>query len=343
MARIVVTGASGFIGTRLVERLRSEGHEVTVLLHLREAADQSLEGLPLIRADVTQPESLQGKFAHCDTVFHLAGCTIARSRADFFQVNHDGTANVARACAEEPSPPKLLFVSSLAAAGPARGGHPLAESAPAAPVSDYGRSKWEAEKFLLEFSERLPIQIVRPPAVMGEADPHMLGLFKTAKAGWVFTPGWTPFRYSMIHVDDLVRGMIHVASQPEVLTNPGPSTSDVISPAPARPGLVHLSQSPPMTFPETARVVRDLFGGGAVRTVGLPKSLCWLLAGTNSLAASLLRIRPLLNLDKMREAMAGEWMADSTHLTEELGFEFPHTLEERIRQTAEGYQRRKWL
>lgn len=350
MARIVVTGAAGFIGTRLVHELLAQGHDVTVMRHLREPATDSLPDLRQLRVDITQPSTLRGRFDHCDRVFHLAGRTIARSAADFLRVNRDGTANVAEACAAAETPPRLLFVSSLAAVGPAAAGSPLTESATPAPVSNYGRSKLEAEKILQRFSAKLPIQVVRPPSVMGDSDPYMLGLFKTAKAGWVFLPGSTPFRYSMIHVDDLARAIIHVSQRDDVrlapdFQDPMPAAQALpnrVQPA-ANPGLVHLAQDPPLTFVQTAQVIRDLFHRSEVRTIGIPKSLCWLLAAVNSTASSVLRYRALLNLDKMREGLAGEWMADSKHLTQGLGFEFPVTLEERIRQTAQSYHQKGWM
>ena len=337
MARIVVTGASGFIGAKLVQQLRSDGHDVTVMLHVREPLSESFAGLQELRADVTQGDTLRGKFDHCDLVLHLAGCTIARSAADFLRINRDGTENIARACAAATTPPRLLFVSSLAAAGPAADGQPLSEGAVPSPISDYGRSKWEAEKILLDFSDKLPIQIVRPPSVMGDSDPYMLGLFKAAKAGWVFLPGSTAYRYSMIHVDDLVRAILHVAQSAGMRLSHDPAQPGT------NPGLVHLAQDPPLTFVQTAQVVHEMFRRGDVRTAFVPKSLCWLIAAANSTAARAFRYRALINLDKMREGMAGEWMADSTRLTKGLGFAFPLPLEERIRQTAKGYQEKGWL
>jgi len=221
---------------------------------------------------------------------------------------------------------------------------------------------------LLEFSDRLPIQIVRPPSVMGDSDPYMLGLFKAAKAGWVFLPGSTASRYSMIHVDDAVRAIIHVSqcarvrlsrdpNKPEIdqtgwkrcqvpIAASGPTDASqawYLTPFAANPGLVHLAQDPPLTFVQTAQVVHDVFRRGEIRIARVPKSLCWLIAAANSSASRVLPYRALMNLDKMREGMAGEWMADSTRLTKGLGFVFPLSLEQRIRQTAESYHEKGWL
>jgi nucleoside-diphosphate-sugar epimerase len=331
MAGYLVTGASGFIGTYLVRRLSESGHEVSVLLHDREPSRDAFAGFRELRGDITDPESLKGKFDRCDGVFHLAGCTIARRPNDFFRINRDGTENVARACASAPSPPKLMFVSSLAAVGPASMGRPVSEQTAPAPVSDYGRSKLQAEQVLGQWSDRLPIQIVRPPSVMGPCDPYMLGLFKTAKAGWVFLPGKEPYRYSMIHVDDLVNAMIHLFHRADLSACSG------------TPALIHLAQDPPLTFVETAKIVREHVGRRGVRVIRVPRPVCWTAAWINSLAAKLFPVRPLLNLDKMREAMAGEWVCDAQALTATHGFRFPNSLPDRIRQTASGYQEKGWM
>lgn len=349
MPRVAITGAGGFIGQRLAQRLLEEGDDVTAVLHRDRPLPISLDGCRHIRADVTRPETLQGAFEACDRVFHLAGCTLARTHADFYRVNCEGTANVARACSAATSPPKLILVSSLAALGPALGGVPLSESAAPFPVSDYGRSKLQAEAALREYCNRLPIQIVRPPSVMGESDRYMLGLFKTAKSGWVLLPGGIPYRYSMIHVDDLVRAMIDVSRRDDIRLKPdgcekqATGNSDVRQFFDPGAGVVHLAHGPALTFVETARIVRDVFGGGDLRTISVPRMLCRSVARLNSIAARLFAHRPLLNVDKMHEALAGEWISDSTRLTRELGFRFPMTLEERIRQTVERYREKGWI
>jgi nucleoside-diphosphate-sugar epimerase len=343
MNRILVTGATGFIGRQLICHLLSTGREVTALVRQGESEALSDQDVRILRGDVTLPQSLAGKFGHCDLVIHLAGCTIARRSRDFDQVNRAGTLAVAQACAAEQTPPTLLFVSSLAAAGPSRSENPLRETDHPVPVSDYGRSKLAAEQELLGLADRLPIKIVRPPSVFGDTDRYMRGLFKTAKAGWVFLPGPTEPRYSLIHVDDLVAALMHVAVESGVCASETRSLVSANHESGCDRGIIHLAQDPPMTFAEIATVIHDAFGGKGIRSVHVPATLCWGFAAINSLAAGLAGAKPLLNWDKMREAMAGGWSCDSDRLTNDLRFQFHVPLSERIRQTAFGYHERGWI
>ena len=339
MTRCIVTGATGFIGRRLVHQLLCDGHSVKAMLQTGDSGNGLDSRVASFRADVTRRETLDGQFADCDVVFHLAGCTIARSKNEFDLVNHRGTLNVARACAKEDRPPLFLFVSSLAAAGPSQPAKPHVESDLPQPVSDYGRSKRDAEMGLLEMADRISIRIARPPSVFGDTDPYLLSLFKAAKFGLVLKAGPGTPSYSYIHVDDLVRALIHIAECPSVQvcdSDRGNAAADGSSRL--RPELVYVAHRPPLTFPQVAALVAEAVGTNVVRQIRIPTSLCWTLAFMNSLGARLFRLRPLLNLDKMREGMAGSWTCDPKRLTEDWGFEFPTPLETQIRETAKSYQ-----
>lgn len=316
-----------------MRQLLASGYEVSAVLHRDRSPNPFDHDVRVFRADVTQPETLVGPLDDCELVIHLAGCTLARTKRDFDVVNRLGTLNVARHCAARQTPPRLLFVSSLAAAGPAQAGRPLRESDRPQPVSAYGRSKLAAEQELLRVADRLPVQIVRPCSVFGDTDRYMLGLFKAAKAGWVVLPGRETASYSLIQVDDLARALMHVATRGETAAH-DPS---------AHSGVVFLAHGPPMTFPQIASVVSGTLGTGTARTIHVPAVFCWGVAAANSAASRMLGVRPLLNLDKMREGMAGAWMCDTSRLTDDLGFEFQVSLRERIQQTAESYRDKRWI
>lgn len=340
MNRIVITGADGFIGRRLVKHALSAGHEVAAMLH-GDAANQFDDSVRVVRGDITDAESLRGLFDDCDNVIHLAGRTIGRSRHDYDIVNHLGTQNVARQCANRQTPPKLLFVSSLAAAGPAKGGKPRTEADLPSPVSDYGRSKRAAEESLLSMSSELPVQIVRPPSVFGDTDPYLLGLFKTARAGLLVLPGSQTARYSLIHVDDLVRALLHLAMRDDFIARPQPALHD--DDELANPGVAFVSQDPALSFPQLAAVICETLDRKPPRSLHIPAPVCWAYGAANSLLNKLLGLRLLMNLDKIREGLAGDWMCDSSRLTDKLEFQFEVPLQQRIRETTECYQSKGWL
>jgi nucleoside-diphosphate-sugar epimerase len=122
--------------------------------------------------------------------------------AEFMATNRDGTANVLEA-ARDGGARRFLFVSSLAVAGPTEPGHPIDETRPPAPVTDYGRSKLAAE--ILVQSMPLPWTIVRPPLVYGEWDRGTLKIFQLAKSGVLPVFGDGSQELSIIYAEDLAR------------------------------------------------------------------------------------------------------------------------------------------
>ena len=147
MPRTLVTGAGGYIGGRLVQKLLERGQSVVGLAH-HEKAKQRLHtlGCDSVEGNILNLESLKRALHGIDKVYHCAGRICALSKNELIKVNRDGTGNVAKACAAMTSPPKLLVVSSLAAAGPSKRDEPRKESEPCKPVSIYGQSKLDGEK-----------------------------------------------------------------------------------------------------------------------------------------------------------------------------------------------------
>jgi len=119
MARVLVTGASGFIGGQLVDALLANSDDVTCLVRAKsDTSALQLKGVNLAFGDVTDPSSLPAAIASAETVYHLAGLTKANTAAKFHRVNEVGVRNVVDACAKRTSPATVVVVSSLAAAGP---------------------------------------------------------------------------------------------------------------------------------------------------------------------------------------------------------------------------------
>lgn len=212
--RVLVTGASGFIGRRLVTELQDAGIRVCCLVRRQEQADELAErGVESWLGDITRPESLGGLDGF-DLVFHLAGVLAARRSADFERVNVDGCRNLYAALVGASRPPeRVVHVSSIAAGGPAPSVAPRREEDPDTPVSLYGRTKLAGERVARSYGERLPVLILRPGVVYGPQDRNLLPIFKMAARGLVLTPPEQPKLYSMVHVGDLARAMIHAATR----------------------------------------------------------------------------------------------------------------------------------
>src|SRR5512139_1057361 len=144
--KILVTGATGFIGNHLVHRLVRDGHSVVALVRNRDKA-RELPAVEVLEGDLTLFEHPRTVLPACDAVIHLAGVVAAERIEDYERINFTAVKHLV-ACLERQSwkPKRLLFSSSLAAAGPSA--TPLTERDPCAPIEAYGTSKLEAERFL---------------------------------------------------------------------------------------------------------------------------------------------------------------------------------------------------
>jgi nucleoside-diphosphate-sugar epimerase len=333
MTRALVTGATGFIGRHLVERLVASGSDVRCLLHLEEGAGAlSGLGVEFVRGDITRPETIADAFGGVDVVYHLAGKTLAFSAEGFHRVNAEGTRHVAEACARLPAPPVFVFISSLAAAGPSPFDRPRDEAEAPRPVSHYGRSKLAAESALRQLSDRLPITVLRPPGVFGPREPYMLGLFRSVRKGISIIPGRTPFRLSLIDVRDLVEALLLAATRGRRLSPGAPDDES------ASRGIYFVASPETPTFAELSREIAHALGRPSVTTIRLPITCAFALAAPAELAARV-RGRPfLLNMDKLREAAAGSWTCRTERAGRELAFQPGAGMAERLRQTADWYR-----
>lgn len=306
--RWLVTGATGFIGTTLVERLLARGDEVRALVRdVGRASELRAMGAELIRGDVARPESLEDAVPDVDVVVHLAGLVKAVRRAEFYSVNVEGTRSLAQVAARSGRV-KFVLVSSLAAAGPSTPGRPRVETDRPAPVSVYGQSKLAAEEALRAFAPKLDTSIIRPPIVYGPRDKEFLpSLFRLARTGVIAKSGLGEKHYSLIHVDDLVAMILVVADRGARVDEAGTA------------GVYYCADGVDYTWEALARGAMSALGRrGAV--VPIPETITWLAAGALSAAARLTGRPAILSLDKMMEIREPAWTCSSDKARRELGW-----------------------
>lgn len=327
--KALITGANGFIGEHLVKTLIEHGDAVRAMVR-RERARAPLEalGAEVILGDVTQPESLPPAIQDVDVVFHLAGLVKALRSDDLFKVNEAGSRNIAEACARRTSPPVLVVVSSLAAAGPAPNGHPRTERDPASPVSNYGRSKRAGEIAAVSFARNVPVTIVRPPVVFGEGDMNTWLLFQPiARHGVHAVPGMKPRRVSLVHADDLAEALWLAAGKGERVNGEGDGPA----------GCYFVAGDRDPRYDELGRLIGDAVGRRNVLIVHTPDWMGRCAGAANELVSRLRGQPAIFNLDKMREASAGSWVCSSDRICKELGFRVGRSLADRLQQTADWY------
>ncbi len=211
----VVTGATGFIGSHLLEALTTRpGLEIKAIVRRRSKrvwlAKQNAE---VREVDFSQASSWATAIAGADVVFHLAGAT-AGTVSQLQKANRDNTTALMEACAQQPRPPVVVLVSSVSAGGPSLPHRLRSPAEPAAPLSNYGKSKLAGELAALQFANRVPLTIVRPGIVFGPRDTELVRLLPLiTRLGIHPVPGWNDPLISFIHVTDLVDLLIRAAER----------------------------------------------------------------------------------------------------------------------------------
>ncbi len=164
---VLVTGATGFVGSHVVDVLLERGHTVSYIArstsNLRWLADK-----PATRVDgsLFDKESLRAAVEGADIIIHVAGLTAAKNEAEFRRGNTEATQNLIHAVrAYRPGLVRFVHISSLAVSGPSPNlANPVTEDSPYNPITSYGRTKQLAELAVLEATE-IPSAVIRPPAV----------------------------------------------------------------------------------------------------------------------------------------------------------------------------------
>ena len=215
-----------------------------------------------------------------------------------------------------------MFCSSLAAAGPARGGRPLTESDPPRPIGPYGASKLAAERVVA--SSGLRYVIVRPPTVYGPRDRDVLAAFRLAARGLAPRVGPSDQRLSLVHARDLARGLLCAAAR-----GPGRGVFYVTD------GLVH-------TWGAVTEAIACAVGRRArVVPIGLP--LATAAGHASRLFARFTAAKPLLTPERVRDLAQADWSCDDTRARTELGYHSTVTLPQGIQETARWYEAHGWL
>lgn len=359
MNKALVTGATGFIGAHLVRSLVERGEETTCLVRSSSVVEPLKRyDVRLCVGDLTDAAGLAAAVAGQDIVYHVAGRTRALSTLQFHETNTEGTRAVAEACAAQPTPPLLVSVSSLAAAGPSAPDRPHTEADPPAPVSYYGRSKLAGEQALAEWAPRVPITVVRPPIVIGSGDRFGLALFASVVRFGVQTmPTLSRPRFSMIHVADLAALLLVAADAGERLSAAhaarcSSGNNAAIQPPASGPagdpdafgqGCYYASCGEDPTLAEFSQMIAHAAGRRRALVVPVPAPITWSVAAVMELFAHVSQQPVALNLDKAREATAGSWTCSPQKAFAQLGFRPAASLEQRVQHTLDWYRDANWL
>lgn len=325
--RVFITGATGFIGSHLAEALHQKGYQLRCLV--RKTSNLVwIKHLPIefVYGSLFDQDILSSAIRDVDYIYHVAGVTKAKTKKEFFKGNHIATKNLldsAFLSAEKLR--RFVHVSSQAAVGPSFNNQAINEQTPFHPITAYGISKMGAEIECLKMMDKIPITITRPPAVYGPRDTDVFEFFNTINKGLQPMIGFGKKYVSLIHVSDLVKGIILAGEHPGAVGQTYFISSEQFYHWQEIGDLTaHIMQKKTVRLPIPVFVVYSVFAVAEFFSLFSDKP-------------------PLLSIDKAKDIAQNAWTCDVTKAKRELGFKEQLSLEDGIRGTVEWYREHGWL
>jgi nucleoside-diphosphate-sugar epimerase len=325
--KALITGATGFIGSHLAEALIEKGYEVTCTV--RRTSDLTwLKDLnvKLVEGDITDRDSLIEPIRNADYIFHSGGITKAKNESAYYKINADGSRILYEVCHEvNPGIKKIVHISSLAAGGPSAIGRPRLETDPDRPLTYYGKSKLEGEKYAVQYSKELPVTIIRPPAVYGPREKDIFFYFQLINARLRPVLGWRKKYLSLVYVKDLVHAILLAAESPK-----------------SSGQMYYVDDGRIYTWQELSGGIQKAIGKFAV-PVFVPEILITAAAYAGDLFAAFSKKPALLNRQKIVELKQKSWATSSEKIRKDLGFVPAYDLDKGCAETAQWYREHSWL
>lgn len=334
--RILITGASGFIGGFLVKEALNRGYEVWA--GIRKNSDRSNLQDERIRfidlryedsqALTTQLREVVEQHGSFDFALHNAGLTKTLNKDNFYRVNTLYTKNLVEALhASGHTLKKFLLMSSLSSYG--KGDEvtfqPIRLDDPQCPDTAYGKSKLEAENYIRS-QHYFPYVILRPTGVYGPGEKDYFMEIKSVQSGVDFAAGSVPQRITFIYVKDLAR-VAFLALENEAIRNKHYFVAD---------GDVHTDES-------FAKMIQEILKKKRVLRGRIPLPIVHLACICSEAIGKLLGKSMTLNTDKYIILKQRNWICDVTKLQDDLGFIPEYPLRKGLEEAIEWYKKEGWL
>lgn len=316
--KILVTGASGFLGSHICEAAHELGYEVHALIRTTSPRRWlGYDWLDIHVAELDDRMALSSILKDADAVIHNAGTLWGA----YHRVNTEGTRVVSEESVKV-GVKRFIYISSMAAGGPGKGPYAKDGGEPDSPISPYGHSKREAEEILDGMLDQLHAVILRYPMIYGPRDTQALRLFKNLKSPISVKVGFKPIYISAIYVKDAARAAVRALS------------ADVAS------GSVYdISDGVNYTFDDLYDVVGDALGRRSLR-IPLP---FFLVVFGAWLVHDVFREKTAFNPDQIGMFRSPYWLLSPERAIRELGWEPQVSIYEGVRQTIHWYKEKGWL
>ena len=329
--KLLVTGASGFIGSFIVEEGLARGYEVWAAVRKSSSREFLTDGrIHFVELDLLSEERLteQLRGHRFDFVVHAAGLTKSLKDSDFYRVNTLGTQNLTNVIKKLQMPlRRFIYLSSLSIFGPIREEQPyteITETDTPRPNTDYGRSKLLAEEYL-QREASFPYVVLRPTGVYGPREKDYFMMAKSIKGHVDFAVGFKRQDITFVYVKDVVQAVFLAFERGE--SGRKYFLSD---------GQVYQSSA-------FSDLIREELGNPWCLRLTAP---VWLLRVVTACGDSIGKLTgkiSALNNDKYHILRQRNWRCDISPATEELGYQPEYPLERGVREAIAWYKENKWL
>ncbi len=325
--KVLITGATGFVGSHTADKLLASGHEVRALV--RGSSNLKwLEGknIETVKGNLEDPDSLREALKGIEGVIHIGGVTAAKTKKEFYRHNHLATRGLLEATKRfGENVERFILISSQTAGGPSLDGNPVTEETPPHPLTTYGKSKLAAEIESREFREDFPVTILRLPAIYGPRDTAILSFFQTVNRRIKPLIGFQEKFVNLAHVYDIAQGIELGLTRPEAKNRTFYIGSD------RQYGWRELSNL-------TAEIMKrkGLF-------VPIPHLAVSAIAGFAEFFSMFKKKPSVLNWEKRLDITQASWTCSIDRAHKELGYTPKVGIKEGFEETIEWYKKQRWL
>lgn len=325
--KVLVTGATGFVGSHTAEHLLEAGHEVKALVrpssNLVWIADKPIE---VVHGNILDVESLRQAVEGSEAIVHIAGATASKTKQGFYDANQIATRTLLEAAKRyAPNLERFVFISSQTAGGPSTAEQLMHEELPPKPITTYAKSKLAAEEETRKYRDHFPTTILRLPAIYGPRDTAILTFFQTIAKGIKPLIGFSEKYVNLLHARDVAHGIGLALERPEALDR-----------------TFYLGSEEQYTWRDLSNLAAQIMGKRGL-FVRVPHAVVSVVAGISEFASLFKKKPSVLNWEKRVDITQRHWTISTERARHELGFVPQIPVDEGFRETIEWYKQMKWL
>jgi len=324
---ILITGATGFVGSHAADRLVESGHTVRALVR-GSSSLKWLDGknIETVHGNLQETESLKEAMQGIEGVVHIAGVTASKTKEGFFRNNQIATRNLLEAVKlYGENVGRFVLISSQTAGGPSLDGNPVTEETPPHPITTYGKSKLAAEEEARQFREDFPVTILRLPAIYGPRDTAILSFFQTVSKGIKPLIGFQEKFINLAHAYDIAQGIELGLIKPE-----------------AENRTFYIGSERQYGWRELSNLASEIMGKRGV-FVPIPHIVVSGIAGLSEFGSIFKKKPSVLDWEKRLDITQLNWICSIDRSKKELGYSPKVAIKEGFEETIEWYKREKWI